>query len=426
VPQLVTRRVRQAGPATSAVEDLILPVSGQRLSSTAALLGHNGAPAARSAEFVVVRFAIVGLTAGLFGTLELPPLPAVVASDADVDRRGQHASVRGEAMPIDRYGVLEGQVVDCRVETSDTPHYQIRLRTADGDYRAAVNVRSAQSPPDLLFLVDDDFRHPVTDGLTQLPSGFTALPSHAGGLALDYIRGNLFDRRQLRPVPTTQPGPNNDLGEFLDHYVEQARDAEQARAYVFGQRWGPEQTTPDKVFGFRPGNGVHDVHMNQGNDGRFVGDDGVWQDGGLLLHLPDPDRWVAVFLAFQSQAWHTDDMTGHAITQPTEQDRPLRIIAALVNPFGPAPEPEAVTLLNASPDPVDLQGWTLVDRFAHRQPLAGAIPAGMAIRIAITAPVQLGNHGGTISLLDQQGMKADGVAYTADQASREGWTVVFA
>jgi hypothetical protein len=39
--------------------------------------------------------------------------------------------------------------------------------------------------------------------------------------------------------------------------------------------------------------------------------------------------------------------------------------------------------------------------------------------------VQLGNRGGTISLLDQHGLKADGVAYTADQASREGWTVVF-
>jgi hypothetical protein len=46
-------------------------------------------------------------------------------------------------MPIDGYGVQKGQVADCRVETADTPHCQIRLRTADGDYRAAVNVRSA-------------------------------------------------------------------------------------------------------------------------------------------------------------------------------------------------------------------------------------------------------------------------------------------
>jgi uncharacterized protein YukJ len=264
----------------------------------------------------------------------------------------------------------------------------------------------------------------VTGGLTQLPVGFTALPSQTGGLALDFIRGNLFDRQQMRVVPTAQPGPDNDLGEFLDHYVQQARGNDQAQAYVFGQRWGPE-TIPDKIFGFRPGNGVHDVHMNQGNSGRFASDDGVWQDGGLLLHFADTDRWVAVFLAFQSQAWHTDDTTGHAITQPADSDRALRIVAALVNPVGPAPEAETVTLLNASPGPIDLAGWALVDRLAHSQPLTGTMPAGAAVTYAVTAPVQLGNKGGTISLLDQNGLKADGVAYTADQASREGWTIVF-
>ena len=39
----------------------------------------------------------------------------------------------------------------------------------------------------------------------------------------------------------------------------------------------------DKIFGFLPGNGIHDIHMNQGNSSRFVRDDGVWQDGGLLM-----------------------------------------------------------------------------------------------------------------------------------------------
>lgn len=30
--------------------------------------------------------------------------------------------------------------------------------------------------------------------------------------------------------------------------------------------------------------------MNQGNSGQFVRDDGVWQDGGLLMHLPAENR----------------------------------------------------------------------------------------------------------------------------------------
>ena len=79
----------------------------------------------------------------------------------------------------------------------------------------------------------------------------------------------------------------------------------------------------------------------------------MWQDGGLLFRFPAEDRWVAIFLAFQSQAWHTDDTTGHAIVDaPTEVgDQPVRIVAALVNPVGPSPEQETVTLLNASPSP---------------------------------------------------------------------------
>ena len=91
--------------------------------------------------------------------------------------------------------------------------------------------------------------------------------------------------------------------------------------------------------------------MNQGNSGAFAGDDGVWQDGGLLLHFPAPSQWVAIFLAFQSQAWHTDDThraRAPGSPRPTRPDptAAVRIVAALVNPVGPAPEPETVTLLN--------------------------------------------------------------------------------
>lgn len=55
-------------------------------------------------------------------------------------------------------------------------------------YRAAVNTKSQQQPADLLFLADDDFRHPVTAALVGLPAGWTGLPSEPGGAALDFIR----------------------------------------------------------------------------------------------------------------------------------------------------------------------------------------------------------------------------------------------
>ena len=43
----------------------------------------------------------------------------------------------------------------------------------------------------------------------------------------------------------------------------------------------------------------------------------------------------------------------------------------------------------------------------------------------VTAPTQLGNCGGIITLLDAQGLKVDRLSYTKEQARREGWLVVF-
>ncbi len=40
----------------------------------------------------------------------------------------------------------------------------------------------------------------------------------------------------------------------------------------------------------------------------------------------------------------------------------------------------------------------------------------------MSEPVQLGNQGGTITLLDTAGLKVSGVSYTG---AEEGWTVVF-
>jgi hypothetical protein len=219
-----------------------------------------------------------------------------------------------------------------------------------------------------------------------------------------------------------------------------------ARVYAFGERWGPENER-DKIFGFQPKNGVHDIHMNQGNAARFVQDDGIWQDGALLIHYPAENRWSALFLAFQSQALHTDDQTGHALasarrfedvvrdggfgTMPPMPDAfndgIVRIVGALVNPFGHDPGMESVTLLNVSPEPIDLDGWQIVNRNDDRFIIAGlVIGAGETARITLPTDVApLGNRGGEISLLDRQAARVHGVAYTTAQARREGWTLGF-
>ena len=84
-----------------------------------------------------------------------------------------------------------------------------------------------------------------------------------------------------------------------------------------------------------------------------------------------------------------------------------------------------MTLLNTTRAPIDLAGWTLLDRLDHAAPLSGTIPAASAITVNLPATVQLGNEGGLISLIDKNGLKVDGVSYTRDQVAGGHGTVTF-
>ena len=215
-------------------------------------------------------------------------------------------------MPIRNYGVLKGRVLRGVPEYRlHTPHYEILVEADGVEFRVAVDTRSKErGQPDLLFACDEDFRHPLTDRLRETSPGFHPIGAGAG---LDYVRGGFVTREQMHPLPMDFPGPDNDLNEKVGHWVRHAASDPGAAIYAFGGRWGPEPQRRDQVFGFLPGNGLHDVHMNQGSPpGRHAHDNGAGQDGALFFHLPREDRWIALFLAFQSQSWHTDDR-GHAL-----------------------------------------------------------------------------------------------------------------
>ena len=325
-------------------------------------------------------------------------------------------------MPLKNYGVLRARAVDHQLASSRNAHFQIHVLDGEANYRIAVNVASKEDPSVLDYLMDSDFHHPILDAVGALPAGWTALERKPGGAALDFIRGNLFDRDALRQLPFDVPGPDNDLNEKLAVYVRRAIADPDATIYAFGERWGPEEDKEDDYFHFRPGNGVHDIHMNQSNVGQFAGDNGVYQDGALLLHFPAQAQWVAIFLKFQSQGWHTDDATGRPLGG--EPDGIVRIVGALVNATQ-TPETEFVTLLNTTADAVDLRGWKLAGRDGRTMDLDGSLGAGEALRVQLPPQVALPNGGGVINLLDGAGLKVDGVSYTREQAAEAGRTIVF-
>ena len=338
-------------------------------------------------------------------------------------------------MALRSYGVLKGKAIEVRLGAGQSPHYQVRIVDDTTDYRIAVNVKSQLPPSDVEFIIIEHFQHPITPIVEGFPKGFTTVERKPGSGALDFIRGNLFDRAKMRPLPFNVPGFDNDLNEKLDRVMQRAVADEDALVYAFGERWGPEPATKDKYFGFLPGNGIHDIHMNQGNTARFAADDGVFQDGGVLVHFPDQQEWIAIFLKFQSQSWHTDDRTGHSITGPVpplpldpptsdDPDGLIRIVAALVNPTQ-SPEVEVVTLLNTAPHDVNLTGWALLDTQKKRLPLSDVLSAGATRVVRISQPLALSNKGGVITLVDEKGLKVHGVSYTKEQARHPGWTIVF-
>lgn len=339
-------------------------------------------------------------------------------------------------MPIPGYAVLAGRAVDRKFATTSSNHYEIRISDGGQSWRVAVNVQSADGS-EVLYATRDHFDHPILDQLAALADGRHPLDSASGGLALDFVRGEGLQPMDFVQLPATNPGDENDLNDKLDAFVERAIGQNNARVFAFGSTFfNPGQK--DKYFGFKPEQGIHDVHMNQGNDGDFAKDDGVWQDGALFFHFAD-GTWAAVFLAFQSQSFVTDNATGHTIAgvpvQPLVVTPPtlipvtaagarMRIVAALANSVQD-PEVEFVTLVNASPDPIDLSGWVLADRNKNKLALNGSVDPGAAARIQVAAPMQLSNKGGSITLIDANGKTVDGVSYTHEQASTPGWTIVF-
>jgi uncharacterized protein YukJ len=222
------------------------------------------------------------------------------------------------------YGVLKGTVTG-HLRDADDDHYQILVNAKDTMFRIAVNVHSSKTPPDLRFQTITSLPADMTKAMTKLEPGFVTLKSQPGGLAQDFVRGGLIKIDKFKVVPGDRPGADNDLKDTMEMATVSAINEVGSLVYAFGARWGPEKTKKDKYFKFLPGNGIHNIHMNQGNHPDFIADDGVFHDGCLIFEFPG-GKYRAFYLAFQSQSFQTDDKTGHAIegTEPVVPKPPKK------------------------------------------------------------------------------------------------------
>jgi uncharacterized protein YukJ len=215
-------------------------------------------------------------------------------------------------MPITNYSVLAGDPVSGKVVTGSSTHYQITMNAPGGPFTVAVNIQSVDGS-EVLYAIEEGFTPPDIAGLLALPMGMTALKSVPGGLALDYVRSQVSGTSMITREQMTLLPQKSSKGNKEEQMLAQARSSALQNAVVTLLN----MTIADKdgvIYAFGSAyadkgkvDGIHDIHMNQGNPvNNHGGDNGIWQDGALLIHLPSKATWTAVFIAFQTESWTTD------------------------------------------------------------------------------------------------------------------------
>ncbi len=210
-------------------------------------------------------------------------------------------------MPVPNYSVLRGRPVSGKVVGGRSAHDLISVATPGGTFTAALNIQSVDGS-EVLYAIVQPFPPPDPEALLALPPGITPLPNRPGGLALDFVRETvdgrpMITRAEMQLLPTAQADAiqARALESAVVALLGEAAANPQAQIFAFGSSFADNGVT----------DGVHNLHMNQGNPpGNHGSENGTWQDGAIFLNLPlggsSVPQWTAIFIAFQTQVWTTD------------------------------------------------------------------------------------------------------------------------
>jgi uncharacterized protein YukJ len=338
------------------------------------------------------------------------------------------------------YGVFRGRLdrwkrEDLPLSSKKSPHLQIRILDGHGKpWRIPVNVRSEDTTKSLVIFhrADPLLSHPILGALGSLTAGLTDLnhkPRSATN-ALDYSRAPLFDWPSGVALPPTGPADNDDLQDVVSRQLNNLK-VTGGELFAFGSYWHDPAPKPgiDTEFGTK--DGMHDIHMNQGNaPNDHAEDNGVFNDGGLILKFPD--HFTGLFFRFKTQ-WLPTDSHGNRIPGESKEIPPtatpdhggghpafpaVYIERALVNPAGEDPGKEVVVIGNTTLAAVDLTRWSIVDKNDIAETLRGVqLPAGGSVSVVLSGDgAQLSNKGGTIRLMNPAGVLIHAVSYSQADA----------
>lgn len=205
-------------------------------------------------------------------------------------------------MGIYKYSVLKGTPVSGALSKDSRPHYLIKVNAGGAQWQVAVNIESDTGSginAEVLYAIDENWTPPDPSALLALPAGVTSLAGLDASPAIDYVRSTvdgepLITRAQMADLPLPGKTSSENLKNAVIQYLNQAVADPDGTVYAFGAQ-------------YTSGNGIHDIHMNQGNPANdHAQDNGIWQDGLLVFSMPNSAQWVAIFIAFQDESWSTD------------------------------------------------------------------------------------------------------------------------
>jgi uncharacterized protein YukJ len=209
---------------------------------------------------------------------------------------------------LDRqYGVVLGAAKDKLVDPLDPTRYEIRLDCEAGtSFRISLQVRSTAAATIRAYI------SPALPTVTKFNIPALAIttpmfrPLDVGpqiGEGLDYLRDNLFKLTDMEQISQERPGIS--LVNLVDSMISRAIHTDGARVVAFGQAF--KDNTPDKLFHFAPGWGMHDVHLMQGSvQPPHAAGNRVYGDGALFIWYPPERELAALFIRFEAQKLDTN------------------------------------------------------------------------------------------------------------------------
>lgn len=210
-------------------------------------------------------------------------------------------------MSLPNYGVLAGTFNSFHKESPDDfgkwYHGFVYVNANNKVFECAVDVNSPTGEFEYMML--GGLEKSMFTNISSLSNGYHELPRNNASGAIDYIRSPFVNQAKgcLALILAFFNGifhtnkkvwTKNNGDEALDKLHNMVAGSQ--RIYVFGAPY---------TYG---GDGVHDIHMNQGDPpGPFYAANGIWQDGCIIVEKPGEEKLSGYFGKFVSQSLNTDN-----------------------------------------------------------------------------------------------------------------------